>query len=105
MELKEWKKQQKKSLIYKFIFNTELREALSKLRYSTYHRILNCMEYNFDVKLPKFTDIKKSLDIYVNSNSNTNKDIFSRRKEKVFKVDLFDYILYLSSHNIILILC
>ena len=104
MELKEWKKQQKKSLIYKFIFNTELREALSKLRYSTYHRILNCMEYNFDVKLPKFTDIKKSLDIYFNCNSNTNKDIFSRRKEKVFKVDLFDYILYLSSHNIILII-
>ena len=104
MELKEWKKQQNKSLIYKFIFNTELREALSKLNKSTYNKILNCMEYNFDVKLPQFTDIIKSLDIYFKSNSSTNKDIFSRRKEKVFKVDLFDYILYLSSHNIILII-
>lgn len=104
MELKEWKKQQNKSLIYKFIFNTELREALSKLNKSTYNKILNCMEYNFDVKLPQFTDIKQSLDIYFKSNSSTNKDIFSRRKEKVFKVDLFDYILYLSSHNIILII-
>ena len=104
MELKEWKKQQNKSLIYKFLFNTELREALSKLRPNAYQKILNCMEYNFDVKLPKVFDIKNSLDIYVKKNSSSNKDIFSRRKEKVFKVDLFDYILYLSSHNIILIM-
>ena len=103
MELKEWKKQEKKSLIYNFLFNSELREALTNIQKHAYLKILNCMNNNFDVKIPHLSEIKKSISKYNQSNKNKKQDIFSQRKEKIFRINLIEYIIYLNSHNIILI--
>ena len=100
-ELKEWKRS-KNSLIYKLLFDKEVREAVLKLKNTEqYQKIAKCMENNFGVILPSFSDILKYI---INLKNNAkNKNIYSKKNKSHFQINLFHYIFYLFGHNIILI--
>ena len=102
IELKEWKNQ-KKSLVYKLLLDKEIREALLKMKKThQYQSILVCMNSNFEVNMASFSSILKSIDKI--KNNKKNKNIFSEKNKNKFKITLFDFILYLFAHNIILII-
>ena len=100
-DLNEWKKNSKKSLIYKLLLDKEIKESLLKMKNShQYQRISKCMYNNFDVQLPQFSDILKI--IYLQKKCDEN--YASNNKEKFFQISLNNYIFYLFGHNIILII-
>ena len=100
-ELNVWRKNPKNSLIYSLLLDKEVRESLLKMKHTQkYQKISKCMKYNFDVNLPPFSEILKSLNLQMKNNENN----ISNNEEKYFQISITNYIIFLFGHNIILII-
>ena len=105
LEIHDWK-YLGKNFIYKLLYNEQYRKDFMNINKNQYENIMKIMEKNFNVLLIRYNDVikvvKRIEECKINKITN-DENFFSQKKDKKFKITLFNFIFFLFFHNIILI--